>query len=774
MNPERVKAVVRGAVQGVGFRPFIYRLATHLGLNGWVSNSAQGVFIEVEGPRAQLNQFLLRLENEKPARAIIQSLEFSFLEEAGYAGFEIRHSDDTGGKSAFILPDIAVCADCVAEVFEPGNRRHLYPFTNCTNCGPRFSIIESLPYDRPNTSMKQFTMCAECAEEYYNPADRRFHAQPNACPKCGPQLVLWDQTGIILAARHEALLQAVSAVRNGQILALKGIGGFQLIVDARNEESVRRLRMRKSREEKPFALMYPTIGMVRVDCEVGDFEARLLASPEAPIVLLEQNRGAARLARSIAPRNPNLGVMLPSSPLHRLLLHELDFPVVATSGNLSNEPICISEAEARERLRGLADLFLVHNRPIVRPVDDSVVRVVMDREMVLRRARGYAPLPIHLNQELPAILAVGPHLKNTVALSIGKEIFTSQHIGDLETGEAWAAFRRVAADLPNLYDTKPEAVACDLHGEYLSTKYAKSLEIPLQPVQHHYAHVLSCMAENELEGPVLGVSWDGTGLGSDGTIWGGEFLLVDDLRENSRAESPFTRFAHFRNFRLPGSETAIRQPRRAALGLLWEIYGKELFDREDTLPVRRHFSDQELNMIGQMLANDVNAPLTSSAGRLFDAVASMLGLRQRANYEGQAAMELEFAVQPGVDTKCFFRLIEKREVIVDWEPMVLQLLEALRRQETIGRLSAAFHNTMAEIIVAIARLASMEQVILTGGCFQNKYLLERTVRRLREESFRPCWHQRIPSNDGGIALGQVVGAARAMRVGRESTQEVFA
>jgi hydrogenase maturation protein HypF len=771
MKRERIKAVVRGAVQGVGFRPFIYRLAADLGLSGWVSNSSQGVFMEVEGSRSQLNQFLFRLEHEKPPRAIIQGMEFSFLKETGCTGFEIRESNEDGCKSAVILPDIAVCADCLGEMFEPGNRRHLYPFINCTNCGPRFSIIESLPYDRPNTSMKHFVMCAECREEYYNPQHRRFHAQPNACPKCGPQLALWDQNGIILAEREEALLRAAMAVRSGQILALKGVGGFQLIVDARNEESLRRLRMRKCREEKPFAVMYPSMEQLRSDCHVDDFEARLLASPEAPIVLLRQNGGAARLAPSIAPRNPNLGAMLPSSSLHYLLMRELDFPIVATSGNLSSEPICIHELEARERLRGFADVFLVHDRPIVRPVDDSVLRVVMDREMMLRRARGYAPLPINLKNELPAVLAVGAHLKNSVAVSIGRDIFVSQHIGDLETSEASSAFRRVTADLQQLYDFKPQTVACDLHQDYLSTKYAHAMGLPLSAVQHHYAHVLACMAENELEGPALGVSWDGTGLGTDGTIWGGEFLLVDD--PNQATEAPFARFGHLRSFRLPGGETAIKQPRRAALGLLWEIFGDSFFERADMAAVRRQFSETELKMIRQMLAHGVNAPSTTSAGRLFDAAASILGLRQRAHFEGQGAMELEFAIEPGVEATYFFDLTEGPAIMVDWKPMILQMIDELQHGEPVGRIAGAFHNTLAEAVVTVAREAGTEQVVLTGGCFQNKYLLERTVRRLREENFQPAWHQRIPPNDGGIALGQIVAASRAARMQRETTHECY-
>jgi hydrogenase maturation protein HypF len=774
MSNERVKAVVRGAVQGVGFRPFVYKLSTELGLRGWVLNSAQGVLIEVEGPRPELQQFLLRLEKEKPPRAVIQSLEFSFLHEAGYTGFEIRESSGHGGKTAFILPDIAVCRDCLADIEETGNRRHLYPFTNCTNCGPRFTIINSLPYDRANTSMKQFVMCADCEQEYHDPANRRFHAQPNACPNCGPQLALWDEVGKVLAERHDALRRAAAIIRDGQILAFKGVGGFQLMVDARNEESVRRLRERKNREEKPFALMYPSLNDARADCQVNDLEARLLAAPESPIVLLQRRDGTGTLAPSIAPGNPNLGVVLPSSPLHHLLMRELGFPIVATSGNLSHEPICIDETEALTRLGGIANVFLVHNRPIVRPVDDSVARIVLDRQMLLRRARGYAPLPVHVNQDLPAILAVGPHLKNTIALGIGREVFISQHVGDLETSEAWSTFRRAAGDLQHLYEFRPDLVACDLHGEYLSTKFARALGPPVQAVQHHYAHVLSCMAENELQGPVLGVAWDGTGLGPDGTIWGGEFLLVDDSRERSSAEAAYVRFAHLRSFPLPGGEAAVKQPRRAALGLLWEIFGEQLFERENTLPLRRQFSREELTMIRQMLANHVNAPVTSSAGRLFDAVAALLGLRPRSTYEGQAAMELEFAAEPGVDTRFFFKLTERREVIVDWQPMILRLLDGLARGEAVGRLAAAFHNTMAEIIVAVAKSISVEQVALTGGCFQNRYLLERAVRRLREEQFRPCWHQRVPPNDGGIALGQVIGAARAAGVCLETKEECFA
>ena len=637
---ERAKVIVRGAVQGVGFRPFVYRLAGQLGLNGWVLNSTGGVFVEVEGEGETVRRFLLRLEKEKPPRAIIQSLEFVFLDPAGHDGFEIRYSDESGAKSVLILPDIATCPDCLRETFDPRDRRYRYPFTNCTNCGPRFSIIEALPYDRPNTSMKKFAMCPQCDREYHDPADRRFHAQPNACPLCGPQLEFWDSAGHALTRGDQALIQAANLVRSGSILALKGLGGFQLIVDARDESAVERLRSRKHREEKPFALMAPSLDAVKDACSVSELEERLLLSPESPIVLLERRGSAGRLAGSLAPGNPSLGVMLPYTPLHHLLLRELGFEIVATSGNLSDEPICIDENEAVERLRGIADGFLVHDRPIVRHVDDSVVRVIRRRELVLRRARGYAPLPVHLKDPLPCVLAVGAHLKNSVALSVGTEVFVSQHIGDLATNQAFQAFRRVSEDLLQLYEATPAVIACDMHPEYLSTKHARQLPAPAHAVQHHWAHVLSCMAENDVEPPALGVSWDGTGYGTDGTIWGGEFLLA-------RGGS-FERVARFRQFRLPGGEAAIRRPSRTALGVLFEIWGEDAFGRSDVPPVG-DFLDDEIRVIRQMLVRGLNAPVTSSAGRLFDAVASLIGLRHRVSFEGQAAMELEFAIQPGIN-----------------------------------------------------------------------------------------------------------------------------
>ena len=759
----RAKITVHGAVQGVGFRPFVYRLATQLRLDGWVLNSSQGVFIEVEGPLDLLQAFLTRLEKEKPALAIIQSLESSFLDIAGYHGFEIRYSDHTGPKTALILPDIAICADCLREVFDPSNRRYRYPFTNCTNCGPRFSIIEELPYDRPNTSMRRFKQCPECEAEYHDPLNRRFHAQPNACSKCGPQLELWDRSGNVLASEDAALLKAAELIRQGKVVALKGIGGFQLVCTARDEEVVMRLRQRKRREGKPFALMYPALDQVGLDCVVSSPEERLLTSPESPIVLLMRRPWEPAIAASVAPGSRTLGVMLPYTPLHHLLMRELDLPVVATSGNLANEPICIDEIEALDRLKDIADFFLVHDRPIVRHVDDSIARVVCNREMVLRRARGYAPLPVRMKEPLPSVLAVGAQLKNTVALSVDRDVFVSQHIGDLESTTALTAFHRTVSDLPRLYEAQPELVACDLHPDYISSKYATGAYPTVVRVQHHWAHVLACMAENELEPPVLGVSWDGTGYGTDGTIWGGEFLVP--------IQDSFQRVAHFRQFRLPGGEMAVREPRRTALAVLYEIWGENVLEEGRLAPVAE-FTEAQRGLIRQMLAKGVNAPVTSSVGRLFDAVAALLGIRQQVTFEGQAAMELESLIESEVTDVYPFELSSGVPQIIDWAPMIGEIRVDLGRGISPGVISAKFHNTLAEIIVEVGRQNVTPKIVLTGGCFQNRYLLEQAVQRLSQAGFKPYWHQRVPPNDGGIALGQIAAAARVSHrtVAKEGVQ----
>lgn len=748
---------IRGAVQGVGFRPFVFRLAGDLGLTGWVVNSPQGVFLEVEGPLPSLSAFLLRIEREKPPRSFIQSLEQRLLDPVGYTLFEIRPSSNLGARTAIVLPDIAPCHECLREIFDPDDRRYLYPFTNCTNCGPRFSILRSLPYDRPNTTMASFTMCPVCQAEYQDPRNRRFHAQPNACPACGPRLELWDPVGTVVASGHDALLKAAGLVRDGGVVALKGIGGFQLLVDARNEGAVATLRRRKHREEKPFALMAPDVRAARDLCEAGEPEIRLLQSPEAPIVLLRrrpETRTTSSVAAGVAPGNPFLGVMLPSSPLHHILLRELNFPVVATSGNISDEPICIDEHEALVRLGGMADLFLVHNRPIHRHVDDSVLRIMCGRELMVRRARGYAPLPVSLGLESPDLLAVGPHLKNTVAVCHGRDVFISQHIGDLESEESLRAFHRERISLQELFGITPSAVVSDLHPEYLSTKAAVESGLPIVAVQHHWAHVASCMAENGLEGDLLGVSWDGTGFGADATIWGGEFLVPEG--------SSFHRVAHLRTFRLPGGEVAVREPRRAAAGVLFELQGAGFF-HDGTAPGVRAFSSAEIGLIGRMLERRVNAPTTSSAGRLFDAVASLLNVRQRCSFEGQAAMELEFVADAGTDETSYpFTVLDGEPGsarVIDWGPMIEAILRETAAGTPRATIARRFHNTLAEMIVRIAEHTGHRRVVLSGGCFQNRILTEGTVGRLEAAGFRPYWHQRVPPNDGGIALGQIQAAA---------------
>jgi hydrogenase maturation protein HypF len=793
----RLKVAVRGAVQGVGFRPFIHRLAREHHLAGWVCNSPQGVSIEAEGPPPELKKFLWRLDFEKPAPSSIQHLECSWVHALGYRDFQIRDSESSGHKSTIVLPDLATCPDCLREMFDRNNRRHLYPFTNCTHCGPRFSIIESLPYDRANTSMKGFGMCLDCRREYNDPDNRRFHAQPNACPRCGPHLELWESRSCIfapaspLAFCHLALLVAAKAIRRGQIVAVKGIGGFHLMTDARNDDAVARLRARKHREEKPFALLFPALEQVRDVCKISGLEERLLLSLEAPIVLLEKKTNAGRrIANLVAPENPNLGVMLPSNPLHHLLMAELGFPVVATSGNLTDEPICTDELEAVECLRPIADLFLVHNRPIVRHVDDSIVRTVLGREMILRRARGYAPRPIDgagtprtpwqrdmpnssclpdstmpsesKYRDLETVMAVGGHLKNSVALAVGEQVFISQHIGDLETEKASNAFRRVISDFQRLYGVKPQTVAADLHPDYLSTKFASTMDAAPFRVQHHVAHVLSCMADNGIDGPVLGVSWDGTGFGPDHTIWGGEFFVV----KCPTAE----RIAHVRPFPLLGGEAAIREPRRAAIGLLYEMFGTKAFDLV-SLPMMRNMNLADFRVFRTLLQNRVHSPMTSSVGRLFDAIAALLGLPQTNRFEGQAAMALEFLLDPGTKDEAYPLAISDKlpAMWLDWQPMVEAILSDIEHAVPVGRISGKFHNALVEGIIEVAKRTGLPHIVLSGGCFQNRYLLERAATRLREENFLPFWHRSVPPNDGGIALGQIVAAQKGIKL-IETTQ----
>jgi hydrogenase maturation protein HypF len=729
---ERFRVTLCGAVQGVGFRPFVYRLARELELTGWVLNSSAGLVIEVEGPRDRLDRFLERLEQEKPAAAVVLTRETAALPAAGFQRFEIRPSEDSLTKTTAVLPDLATCPACLAELRDPVDRRFGYAFTNCTLCGPRYTIVEEVPYDRPNTTMRGFRMCAECAREYRDPADRRFHAQPNACPVCGPRL--WIEPADQACSGASPLRQVAEALAQGRIVALKGIGGFQLLVDARQAEAVERLRGMKNREEKPFALMMPDLETVHQYAITSPAEEALLNSVAAPIVLLKPS-GNGDLAPNVAKSSPHLGVMLPYSPLHHLLMKEYPFPIVATSGNRSDEPIAIDNQEARQRLGGIADLFLLHDRPIARACDDSVVRLARGRESVLRRARGYAPLPVRVARELPRVLAVGAHLKNTVAIAVGHQVFLSQHVGDLDTVEARGAFERATQDLCRLYQFEPEMVACDLHPDYASTAWARTSGLPVVAVQHHHAHVAACAAENDLRGEYLGVAWDGTGYGLDGTIWGGEFFLVRD--------GDFERVAHLRPFGLPGGEAAIREGWRSAASVLWEVFGAGAIPDS---PAR--------SVLARMLERQIQTPLTSSVGRMFDAVASLAGVAQESRFEGQAAMLLERTIG-GVQTEERYGLADG-----DWASLIASVQADVQADVSAAVIAARFHNALAAWILEVAARAGVEQVVLSGGCFQNAYLVERAVALLEPRGFKVYTHQRVPPNDGGIALGQAVLAQR--------------
>lgn len=756
-------------MQGVGFRPTVYRLATTLGLSGWVSNGRSGVQIEVEGAPQAVEAFAAELATAPPPLALIRAITRRWVPAENTQHFVIRASDEEGAARALLLPDVAICPACLADITSDcgaeADRRSGYPFTNCTNCGPRFSIIEALPYDRPRTTMRAFPLCAACRAEYENPADRRFHAQPTACPTCGPTLTLmardahgaWRAT----AQTDDALTAAARALCEGMIVAVKGLGGFHLMVDATHAAAVARLRSRKARAEKPFALMVRTLQEAHDLIVLDATDAALLTSHAAPIVLAPRRAGAP-VAAGVAPGNPTLGVMLASTPLHYLLLNQVQRPLVATSGNRSDEPICIDNDEAIDRLGAIADLFLLHNRPIARHVDDSIATVLEGAPRILRRARGYAPLPIRVRDEGPPLLAVGGHLKNAVALALGREVFVSQHIGDLESPEAFAAFARVIADFVRMYGAQPVAIAHDLHPDYASTQWAQRTHLhgagalpaalPLIGVQHHHAHLAACLAENLVDpaaGPVLGAIWDGSGYGRDGTVWGGEFLLGN--------AAGFTRAAHLRTFRLPGGEVAVREPRRSALALLWEL------DHTTGAPLLENaFAPHERTLLMRMLARNINTPVTSSAGRLFDGLAALLGICPRSSFEGQAAMALEHVAD--VTEQGAYPLALHAEpdepLLLDWEPLVRALLEDQADGIDVGVISARVHRGLAWAIAAIAERVGVAQVALSGGCFQNRLLVTWAAEALRASGFDVLLHSHTPPNDGCIALGQIA-VARA-------------
>lgn len=726
---QRLRLLLRGAVQGVGFRPTVYRLAKKLSVAGWVRNSATGLEIEVEGTSRQLDDFLREFKEERPRAAVVTTEEVSEVAPSGAVSFEILPSDAYGPKTAAVLPDLAACPACVQELFAAADRRFEYPFTNCTRCGPRYTIVLDIPYDRSNTTMHGFTLCPECRGEYESPQDRRFHAQPNACPACGP--TVWSVSN--QKKGSDPLADAARALAMGKIVALKGVGGFQLLVDARNGAAVSRLRQRKHREEKAFALLIPSLACVRKYCVVTPKEEELLVSQAAPIVLLRP-RDSSDIAPEVAKSSPYFGVLLPYSPLHHLLAREYPFPLVATSGNRSDEPIAIHNEEALERLGEIADVFVLHNRPIARPCDDSVARVLGGGPQIVRRARGYAPLPVSVPVDLPPVLAVGGHLKNTVAIAIGSQVVLSHHIGDLDSPETRAAFEHAIEDLRRLYRFQPQSVVCDHHPDYASTRWALQSGLPVIQVQHHHAHVAACAAENGIDKDYLGVAWDGTGLGLDGTVWGGEFFLAKP--------GDFERIAYLRPFRLPGGESAIRDCSRPAASLLWETFGA---DKTAGLVSRG---------IRSILESGINAPWSSSMGRLFDAVAWLCGLADQDRFEGQAAMSLERAIGE-VRTEDSY-VIEGRGPIGDWAPLMEALLRDIRGHVDVARIAAKFHNALANWIFVVARGTGVGRVVLSGGVFQNAYLTERAKFLLESSGFEVFWHHQVPSNDGGISLGQAV------------------
>jgi len=790
----RTAVRVEGVVQGVGFRPFVYSLATRLGLAGWVGNDVDGVFAEVEGPARSIQSFLESLQRDAPRLARVDRVTAEPMTPDGAAGFTIVASDSTGRRRALVSADSATCPDCLRELADPADRRFGYPFINCTNCGPRFTIVRDVPYDRPLTTMAGFAMCPRCAAEYHDPANRRFHAQPVCCPDCGPVLRLTDARGTDLtgggpgsAGAADPLAGAVAVLRRGHVLAVKGLGGYHLAVDATSQAGAARLRARKHREDKPFAVLVPDVATARQLCEVDDLAEELLTSSERPIVLLPRRPGrpsaghgpgddqaagpvadAGAIADAVAPGNRQLGLMLPYTPLHHLLCREFARPMVLTSGNVSDEPIAYQDADALDRLAGIADAFLTHDRPIQIRTDDSVVRPFRGRPALLRRSRGYAPEPLRLRRQFRRpVLACGAELKNTFCLGSENRAFLSQHIGDLENYETLRSFTEGITHFGRLFDITPQLVAHDLHPEYLSTKYALDLAgadlagaelagaelagAELVGVQHHHAHIASCLADNDEDGPVIGVAFDGTGYGTDGTIWGGEFLLAD-LAAAERA-------GHLAGVPMPGGAAAIKQPWRMAAVYLAAAFPDGL---PDGLAVAARHQATWPDVL-TMARRGVNAPVTSSCGRLFDAVAALLGVRDTINYEGQAAVELEQLAVATAQDGYLARIAPGPPLTVAGPDLVRAAAEDLLAGVPTGVVSARFHHgvaaTIGRVCLRLRDSSGLGTVALSGGVFQNLLLLGATVDVLESAGFRVLTHSRVPPNDGGISLGQAVVAA---------------
>jgi len=750
-----VRIHIQGVVQGVGFRPFVFSLAEAQSLTGWVRNTSAGVEIEVDGSPDALDTFITSLTTDAPPLARIDSIEVETRESGSNPDFTILPSISVADAFQPISPDVTLCADCRREVFDPTDRRFRYPFINCTNCGPRFTIIQDIPYDRPSTTMAPFEMCTECGAEYQDPRDRRFHAQPVACPECGPQIWL-EEDGVQRAAREEALQAARQLIKEGKILAVKGLGGFHLACDATNNAAVAELRRRKLRVDKPFAVMVYDIEAARVQCELGETEKELLLSMERPVVIVERKNGST-ISDVVAPGQSTMGLMLPYTPLHELLLEQADdFPeaLVMTSGNLSEEPIATDNEEARSRLAVLADAFLMNDRDIRTRCDDSVVRAFDGGNYLLRRSRGYAPFPLNLAWEGPPILATGPELKNTFCLTMGTYAFMSHHIGDMENHETLQSFEDGITHFERLFRVAPQAIAYDLHPDYLATRYAieraEREDLPAIGIQHHHAHIAACMTEHRLlaDENVIGVAFDGTGYGEDGAIWGGE-VLISTYRQ-------YERFAHLDYIRMPGGDAAVRKPWRLALA--W-LHNAGLPWSEDLPPVKAA-SEAEKGVVARQLETGLNSPQTSSMGRLFDAVSALIGLCQGVNYEAQAAIELESQAD-GDETGMFqFGL---RAGLVDPAPVIRSIVSDLREGVSSQVIAARFHNGVAQVVLELCIRArekyGLDRVVLSGGVWQNMFLMRRTVDLLRGEDFEILIHRKVPANDGGLALGQAAIAA---------------
>jgi hydrogenase maturation protein HypF len=761
----RKHILVRGVVQGVGFRPLVYKVATSLGLSGYVFNSSSGVTIEIEGRGSALDEFLRTLQDDPPKLAEIKEIIVSDVEVQGGTGFSILNSREEAGAFALVPPDAGTCDECWRDFGDPANRRFGYPFTNCTHCGPRYTIIRDIPYDRANTTMSAFTMCAECRTEYENPGDRRFHAQPNACAVCGPSLTLL-KSDVSFAERDSLAIirETRSLLREGKIVAVKGLGGFLLACDATNDAAVGELRRRKRRPHKPFALMVRDLDAARKLCRLTAVDEASLLHPRRPIVVLPRLPGGP-LSAGLAPGDNTLGVMLPYTPLHCLLFSDSAgarsewAALVMTSGNLSEVPIVVSNQEAMLQLGGVADCFLLHNRDIFTRVDDSVTRTFEGQERVLRRSRGFVPQSIDLGIEMDEVVAFGGELKNTFCLTKGNYAILSQHLGDLENYETMRFFEETLERMKNVFKVTPRAAAYDLHPGYMSTRMALASGIGRQiGVQHHHAHIVSCMAENHLRGSVLGVAMDGTGFGTDGRIWGGEFLVADF--------AGFTRRAHLRNVLLPGGDAAVRQPWRMALSYLRDTFGEQI---PDQLRRFQGIDEKQVALVETMLDRRIQTVETSSCGRLFDAVAALLGLASEVTFEGQAAIALEAAAESGIDDRYEFEIEEGESSVLDFRPVIVAIGKDIFSGRQRGEIAARFHNTLSAAIGAVcSRIASGEavnRVCLSGGSFQNLYLLGRTVVELRRRSFDVFLHAQVPANDGGLSLGQAVVANEQLRRG---------